>query len=304
MPSPISSPISLPTSSPNSSTVTPESLVAQVQNLFSMPDTAIKLNELVGQPDTSNQEIIDVLQLDTALAATVLRLANSAWYGLPTKVDTLSRAVTLIGHSALRDLVLAAGFIKRFQGIPSEFVNMKTFWDNSVACGVAARNIAKRLRLASGEQIFLAGLLHKIGRLVFFASSPTQYYQVLVGAEGGESGLVSAERKVFGFTYAELGGELLKKWNLPTVLQSVVTHQLDSDACTDYPRERAVLEVAADMAQFLSPDIKLGPGEVRYFPNISEVVWTDLGLTREALDEITEISVVQAFELIELINAG
>lgn len=283
--------------------LTPQRLVQEVQHLFSLPDVALRLNDMVGNPDTTNKQIVEVLQLDAGLAATVLRLANSAWYGLPSKVDTLSRAITLIGHRALRDLVLAAAFIKRFQGIPGEFVNMKTFWDNSVACGVVARNLSRRCRLHESEQMFLAGLLHKIGRLVFFEARPNDYREVLAqAADTSEASIIAAERRVFGFCYAELGGELLKLWRLPPILQNVVANQLNSERYTDYPRERAILQVAADMAHFLSPDIKLGPGEVRYTPVFDDVVWMDLGITPEELNEVTDISLLQTYELIEIVN--
>ena len=285
------------------SPLTPALLVEETQHLFSLPDVALRMNELMNDPDTSNKQIVDVLQLDPGLVATALRLANSAWYGLPSKVDTLSRAVTLIGHSALRDLVLGAAFIKRFQGIPGEFVNMKTFWDNSVACGVVARNLSRRCRLHEGEQMFLAGLLHKIGRLVFFVARPREYREVLARTVDTDAvSLIAAERGVFGFSYMELGGELLKRWHLPPILQDVVANQLNSGHLSNHPRERAVLQVAVDMAHFLSPDIKLGPGEVLYLPRFDDVVWMDLGLTPEDVTEVADISLIQTYELIEIVN--
>jgi len=283
--------------------MTPQELVAEVRHLFSLPDVALRLNELVGDPDATNKQIVEILQLDAGLAATVLRLANSAWYGLSSKVDTLSRAITLIGHGALRDLVLAAAFIKRFQGIPGEFVNMKTFWDNSVACGVVSRNLSKRCRLHESEQMFLAGLLHKIGRLVFFEARPNQYREVLAqAADGSEAAIITSERNVFGFCYAELGGALLNEWHLPPILQNVVANQLNSEKFTDYPRERAILQVAADMAHFLSPDIKLDSRELLYKPEFSEVVWMDLGISPDDLTEVADISLIQTYELIEIVN--
>jgi len=285
---------------------TPLELIDDVQHLFSLPDVALRLNDLVSNPDTTTPKIVEVLQLDPGLAATVLRLANSAWYGLPSKVDTLSRAVTLIGLGALRDLVMAAAFIKRFQGIPGEFVNMKSFWDNSVACGVVARNLSRRCRLPESERMFLAGLLHKIGRLVFFVARPDAYREVLAQADdASEPAVIAAETRVFGFTYAQLGGALLARWHLPPLLQSLVANQLNSERITDYPRERAILQVAADMAHFLSPDIKLGPGQaVNYTAAFDDVVWMDLGLTPEIVSEVADISLIQAYELIEIVNPG
>ena len=97
-------------------TLTPQLLAQEVETLFSLPDVALRLNELIDQPDTSTQDLVEVVQLDAAIAATVLRLANSAWYGLPSKVDTISRAITLIGQKALRDLVLSTSVIARVRG--------------------------------------------------------------------------------------------------------------------------------------------------------------------------------------------
>lgn len=283
--------------------MTPQSLVAEVRRLFSLPDVALRLNELVSDPDSSNQQIVEVLQLDTGLAATVLRMANSAWYGLSSQVDSLARAVALIGHSALRDLVLAVAFIQRFRDIPGELVNMKTFWDNSVACGVAARNLARQCRLRDSEQMFLAGLLHKVGRLVFFAARAQDYRLVLARAEDqSEAALVAAERQQFGFCHADLGGELLQLWQLPPRLCSVVAHQYSSGQISDYPRERAILQVAGDMANYLSPDIRLEAAELHYAPQFDDVVWTDLGLQAEDLTQVLDVSLLQTYELIEIIN--
>jgi len=279
-------------------------LVAEVQHLFSLPDVAMRLNALVDEPDASNRRIVEVLRLDAGLAATVLRLANSAWYGLSNQVDDLGRAVTLIGHRALRDLVLAVTFIRRFQDIPGQLVNMKTFWDNSVACGVLARNLSLRCHPRDSEQMFLAGLLHKVGRLVFLTARARDYRLVLARAEDDSApALVAAEHRVFGFCHADVGSALLGFWRLPPLLQEVVAQQYSSGRIGDYPRERAILQVAGDMAHFLSPDIRLQPGAARYEPCFDEVVWMDLGLGPEDARAVLDLSLPQVYELTEIVNA-
>ena len=205
--------------------MTPQQLVLEVEHLFSLPDVAIRINELIDQPDTSTKELVEVVQLDAGISATVLRLANSAWYGLPSRVDTISRAITLIGMKALRDLVLSTSVITTFKGISSEFVDMMDFWDNSVTCGVVTRNLARKCGIRESERMFLAGLMHKVGRLVFYASRPVQYRQVLMDKDAGEAAIIEAERAVFGFTYAELGGALLRAWRLPESLDEMIAFQ-------------------------------------------------------------------------------
>lgn len=282
--------------------MTPQLLVQDVKHLFSLPDVAMRLNELLDKPEVSARELVEVVQLDASLAATVLRLANSAWYGLPRKVDTISRAITLIGQQALRDLVLSTAVITNIKGIPEEFVNLLDFWDNSVNCGVVSRNLAKRCGIQASERMFLAGLLHKIGRLVFYASQPVRYRQVLRDRDMGEAAIVEAERRVFGFTHAELGAALLRAWRVPNVLDEIVAHQIEPLRCRDYQKEAAVLHVAADVAFHMSPDIKGRSSLGDYDLSFDEAAWNLLGLDRGVLVDVMQTSLVQAFELLEIVN--
>ena len=282
--------------------MSPQQLVQEVEHLFSLPDVAIRLNELIDQPDTSTKELVDVVQLDAGIAATVLRLANSAWYGLPSRVDTISRAITLIGTKALRDLVMSTSVITTFKGISSEFVDMMDFWDNSVTCGVVTLNLAKKCGVRESERMFLAGLLHKVGRLVFYSSRPVQYRQVLIDKDMGEAAVVEAERAVFGFTYAELGGVLLRAWRVPEALDEVIAYQLNPFEAPYYNKEAAIVHMAADMAFHMSPDIKARFQLGDYNLTFDEEVWTSLELAREQLAEIMQTSLIQSFELLEIVN--
>ena len=282
--------------------MTPQQLVQEVEHLFSLPDVAVRLNELIDQPDTSTKQLVDVVQLDAGIAASVLRLANSAWYGLPSRVDTISRAITLIGTKALRDLVMSASVITSFKGISSEFVDMMDFWDNSVTCGVVTRNLAKKCGIRESERMFLAGLLHKVGRLVFYASRPVQYRQVLMDKDMGEAAVVEAERAIFGFTYAELGGALLRAWRVPEALDEVIAYQLNPFDAPYYNKEAAIVHMAADIAFHMSPDIKARFQLGDYNLTFDEEVWASLELERDLLAEIMQTSLIQSFELLEIVN--
>lgn len=283
-------------------TLTPQLLAKEVETLFSLPDVALRLNELIDQPDTSTQDLVDVVQLDAAIAATVLRLANSAWYGLPSKVDTISRAITLIGQKALRDLVLSTSVIRTFKGISSEFVDMRDFWDNSVTCGVVTRNLAQRCGMREAERMFLAGLLHKIGRLAFYASRPVQYRQVLQDRSSGESAIIASEEFVFGFNYAQLGAALLRAWRVPSALDEVVEYQLDPLQAPNQAREAAIVHVAGDIAYHMAPDIKARFELGEYNLTFRESAWEVLNLERSVLADTMQNSLIQSFELLEIIN--
>lgn len=282
--------------------MTPQQLAQEVETLFSLPDIAIRLNELIDLPNTSTQDLVEVVQLDAGIAATVLRLANSAWYGLPAKVDTISRAITLIGQRALRDLVLSTSVIRTFKGISAEFVDMRDFWDNSVTCGVVTRNLAQKVGMRETERMFLAGLLHKVGRLVFYASRPVQYRQVLQDRQHGEAAIIEAERAVFGFDYAQLGAALLRSWRVPAALDEVIEFQLTPLEAPNQAKEAAIVHMAGDIAFHMAPDIKARFQLGEYNLTFLESAWDTLNLERAVLAEIMQNSLIQSFELLEIIN--
>jgi HD-like signal output (HDOD) protein len=282
--------------------LSPQLLAKEVENLFSLPDVAIRLNDLIDQPDTSIQQLVEVVQLDAGISATVLRLANSAWYGLPSGVDTISRAINLIGQKALRDLVMSTSVITTFKGISAEFVDMRDFWDNSVTCGVVMRNLAQKCGIRGAERMFLAGLLHKIGRLAFYVSRPVQYRQVLQNQHQGEAAIIQAEQEVFGFTFAQLGAALLRAWRVPSALDEVVEYQVDPLQAPNWSKEAAILHVAADISYHMAPDIKARFQLGEYNLTFQESAWGSLDLERSVLAEIMQNSLIQSFELLEIIN--
>jgi HD-like signal output (HDOD) protein len=282
--------------------MTPHALAQEAGALFSLPEVALRVNELIGRPNVTGQELADVVALDPAMTARLLRLANSAFFGLPAKVETVSRAITLIGHKALQDLVLTTSVIQAFKGIPEEFVDMGTFWDNSTTCGVIARTLARHCRLGEPERLLVAGLLHGIGKLVFYLKRPDEYREVLRIDGAGEQAIAHAERQVFGFTYAQLGGALLGVWGLPEMLQIVVAHHLAPSRAPEFHREVAVVHIASDMAGSLTPSIKTGHPLGPYAPGFDPAAGELLGATPELLEEVRQASLLQAFEVLEILN--
>lgn len=284
--------------------MTPQSLASEVSTLFALPDVALRACTVMDSPTSSARELVAVIELDAGLTSTVLRLANSALYGQSGRVENLSRAVTLIGHQALRDLVLATSAVQTFRDIPEAFMDMDTFWANSISCGVLADLIARRLRLAERGTLFIAGLMHGVGRLVFYATRPTEYREVLrrVNAEGAD--LIAAERQVFGFTYAELGAALLQAWDLPEKLQVLVGHQLTPAKAPAFAREAAVVHLARDMTATLAPCLKTKAPLASYTPDPAYLSELGLDLSQTDLDDIRLDAMATSLEIIEIVRPG
>jgi HD-like signal output (HDOD) protein len=281
--------------------LTPRELANEVSSLFSLPDLVIRACTVMESPTASVQDLIEVIELDANLTATVLRLANSALYGSRGKIETLTRAVALIGHNALRDLVLATAAVNTFRDIPAEFVDMNTFWDNSTTSAMLARLLADRLRMRDGESLFLAGLLLGVGRLVFYVRRPAQYREALEHAR--EISLADAERRVFGFSHADLGAALLESWGLPEKLTLAVRYQLDPTATPDFAKEVALIHLAGDLAANLAPCLKTEYEPETYRPDSRA---TDsmqlLGLSPATLKEISLEGQVASLEISEILH--
>jgi HD-like signal output (HDOD) protein len=279
-------------------------LVQEVGTLFSLPDVVVRLNELIESGEATTAELGEVVELDPGLAAAVLKLANSAWYGLPSHVDTLSTAVMLVGQKALRTLALSASVVKTFRGIPENLLDMRAFWDGSIACGVMARNLGRTCRVPEEERLFIAGLLLGVGKLVFLARRPTQYRDVLALAGEGDAAMVAAERRLFGFDYAELGSELLRTWKLPEILPFLVGSHLAPHAAKAWPREAAVVFAAAAIATTIAPAIHGSAPLAGFDLEFEPEVWSRLAIQPAMIPEVITASVAQARELAEIVNAG
>nr|WP_305909148.1 HDOD domain-containing protein [Methylomarinum sp. Ch1-1]MDP4522037.1 HDOD domain-containing protein [Methylomarinum sp. Ch1-1] len=153
--------------------MTSKMLAEKVNTLFSLPDVALRVNELLNEDTCNNADLVAVIQHDPALTAKLLKIVNSAYFGFSGKIDTISRAVTMIGQKSLRNLVVATTVTESFKGIPEHLVDMNTFWYHSVTSGVLARLLAKLCHRQDCERFFIAGLLHSIGKLVFLAFIPS-----------------------------------------------------------------------------------------------------------------------------------
>ena len=264
--------------------MTPQELVKDIGELVSMPGVAVRINTMVDDAQYSATDIGKVIGQDPGLTVRLLKIANSPLYGFSSQIDTVSRAVTVLGTKQIRDLVLATSAIKAFDGIPNELMTMDDFWQHSIACGLAARELMGKQRAAQGESIFVAGLLHDIGQLVIFNKLPEQARQVLEMAvdEMDEISLSEAEQRVLGFDHAQVGAELIRQWQLPQSLYECVAFHHQPAAADVFRFEAAIVHLAntlAVMAELDTTDFE--EGEV---PLLDPQVWEITGLDKDVVE--------------------
>lgn len=267
-------------------------LVQGVGELVSLPQVFLRINKLVENPDSTTADIAEVVSQDPAFTVRLLRIANSSLYGFSSSIETVSRAVTLIGTSQVRNLALSTSVAGTFAGIPNGLVSMQNFWRHSLYCALIARNLAKRTGL-DAEALFTAGLLHDIGELVIFNRLPGQAREVLLMVldSGDQLPVYQAEQQILGFDHAAVGGELARQWGLPPMLTECIAYHHDIGQAQRCPQETALVHIANILAQLAEVDT-LNLGDV---VPIDPLAWKNVALDAP---EVIEPMVRQAQQAI------
>lgn len=216
------------------------------RRLAPMPEVCLRVNEMAQDPKYSALDLANEISHDVALAAHVLKLANSAYYNFPARIDTLTRAVMVIGTQDLSSMVLALGAIAAF---PEKFIariNVEQFWRHSIYTGLLARRLGGicSTPVLHRERLFVAGVLHDIGQLVMFEQIPELTAVMYRYAQHSDVPFHLAERIVFGLSHDQIGAELAKIWNLPESLQAILRYQFEPEKAGKYALEASVVLIA------------------------------------------------------------
>jgi HD-like signal output (HDOD) protein len=197
----------------------------ELDKLPTMPVVAAQMIELINAPDTSASQLAKVVEKDPAVAARVLKIANSSFYSMSRQVTTLSTAIVILGERTLKNLVLATSL----RGMHQSFGNIEQMlWEDSMVCALGSRFLARKLLLVDPEEAFMAGLFHHIGKVVLNNqdAGARQLISEMITSECHE--LAEHEREVFGATHAEIGAAVLEHWHLSEPLSLVALHHFDA----------------------------------------------------------------------------
>jgi putative nucleotidyltransferase with HDIG domain len=274
-----------------------DSFIGDNIKVFSVPSVFTRLNNAINNPRTSVTEIGRIISEDQGLTARLLRLANSPFYGYPSKIETIFDAVLIMGTKQIQDLALATSVIAVFKGIPHEFVSMDTFWHHSIACGVIARVVAGYRREPNVELFFTAGILHDIGRLIMFSRASEKYSEIMLNCRQHKQLLFKAELETMGFDHAELGGALLKRWNLPPNLTEMVAFHHNPPKAYQYSFETSIIHVA----DIIGHALQIGNSGDPFIPPLHDSAWNQLSLPSRILPLIVDQSLQQFAATIQII---
>lgn len=226
-------------------TVTIEGLVARTQSLAPVPSIYFKVRDLIEQPDASVVELARIIAVDPALTARLLSIVNSPVYAQSRPVETISRAVNMLGMQQIHDLVLVTSLYSAFSAFDRIAGEMRAFWDASVR---RAALIAALVEYDK-ERLFVLGLLGDLGLPVLLMHQPDLVRRARVLAEQTRQPLHAAERMLIGFDHAELGGALLAAWKLPAAIHQPIGHQSHFQGVVPHARETAWLHLSSVMVE-------------------------------------------------------
>ena len=263
--------------------MTPPSLsemIGRIHGLPVMPAVALEVLDSMAGADTDIKDLARRITQDQAIAARVLRVANSPLYGLQMRVASIHDAIVVLGFSAVRSLVLAAAIVTSLPAGRCPGFNQERFWRHVLGTAVAAQALAKPLK-RSPEPLFIAGLLHDIGRLVMVALYPEHYTRVLDQVGEQDCCLRDGEQTVFGFDHAAVGAALAGRWNFPAdIVDALAWHHEPERGTPD--GMAAVIHYADAISQALDLD----GAENGQMPRLHQKTIDGLGLDWQKLTEV------------------
>jgi len=235
---------------------TSEDLVRGKVRLASLPDVYSKIVEALNVPGCAASHLAEIVSKDSSISVRLLKLVNSAFYALPNKVDSISRAITLLGTKELLSLALGISIVRMFRNIPTELIDMEAFWKHSIRVGLFAQQLARRKGLAEIEMFFVGGLLHDIGRLVMLVEMPEYYARALFAAHNGGIAIYQAERQELAYDHGQIGRMLGELWRLSRTLSQMIGwhHKPQGDR---YSLETCIIHLADFMANALGAETNL-----------------------------------------------
>jgi putative nucleotidyltransferase with HDIG domain len=263
-----------------------------------VPSIVLEMNEVISNPLSTADQMAQVINKSPSLTAQLLRIVNSSFYGLPSPVDRVSLAVTLIGTRELSALALGISIMSLFKKIPGRLLNMQLFLQHSLACGIVSRLLAAHKAMRQTEQMFTSGLLHDIGRLVTFIHFPEDILSCMGHAARTGVSLVAAEKDQFGCHHGHIGKYMLHQWRLPLSFENnVCFHHEPADAPD--PAAAALIHVADLLVNALG----IGSSGERCVPPLDPHAWEAAGLSPDGFETVVQQAVHQFNTLDFLLQA-
>jgi len=266
-----------------------KAIINGIQDLPTLPLVAQRLQDVMEDPLSSAEDAARIIEGDQSLAAKVLSLVNSAYYGLPREITKIAQAVPLLGFRATSQLALSISVINLFNDQEEGRFDREALWLHSIGCAVCAQKIAKKARYPRPEDCFSGGLLHDVGKLVQDQFLHEELLAIVEHTEKEEISFLEAERNRLGIDHAIIGEWLARKWKLPLpVVVSIRHHHEPIDERKGFSMSQDCVVDVVRLADTMCRHLGIGQSGDRLIPEITQELWNRLDLGSEDVDEISD----------------
>ncbi len=255
--------------------------------IATLPEVTMKIIEVVQDPRSTAHDLHEIVKNDPALSSRVLRVVNSAFYGLPGQIGSIDRAIMLLGLNAVKNIAIAASLSKMFRsGATHDDLTGKDLWTHSVAVGAANKLITQAIGLALPDEAFLAGLIHDIGIVAELQCCSQEIPKIVEAMRAGGLDILTAEEKVLGANHQEIGALLAAKWKFPRSFQFVTGYHHNP---TELAQENRLLACVTYVADHVCTQKGLGIVKIQQeYPPLDQSILEEIKLSESALDDVFE----------------
>jgi len=276
-------------------------LERRIREIPTLPSVASKVMQILENPRSSAADVERVIMYDQAMATRVLKLVNSAYYGFPRRISTVSQAVVILGFVTVKNLILSISVADFFVMLgKTRIFNRAELWRHSVGTAVAARILARKAHFPQLEEVFMAGLLHDIGKVILDHYFPQEFAQVIQLAQEKKISIYEAELEVIGISHAVVGQWIADHWNLPQLLVEVINYHHQPFENKDYWATTALVHVADIIAR----QARIGSGGDDVQPTIRPNVLEWLRIKDQDFQEVQKQLELELLQADDLMNIG
>ena len=255
---------------------------AKIESFPALPAIVTKVLAVTADPESSANDLMQVILPDQAMCAAILKVANSAFFGIPREVSTIERAVVVLGQEEIKNIVIGKAIFASFPKMTRETrQKVGLFWEHPFTCGLAAKLIGEDLHISPSE-LFIAGLIHDIGKLAMFLSFPERYPILQELSNHPLFDDIAKERKIFTVSHDQVGLQLAMKWLLPEQLMAAIGYHHTPRNATLFRQYPLIIQVADIVSlMYCSPEFFKAQDVSKIFSDFlpeTGILWQDTGL--------------------------
>ncbi|MFH1843874.1 MAG: HDOD domain-containing protein [bacterium] len=273
-----------------------------MKEIPTLPIIYQELFKLMQDPNVTIADLADIISNDQALTAKLLRLVNSAYYGYQREIQTISRALVVLGFRAIRNAALALSIFDQFSGEESDsHLNIVKFWEHSVTVASICKVLAEKVTPNLAEEAFVIGLLHDTGKLIMKKYFPADFDTLTHHLAADEKCWIEGEKELFPVNHATIGKTVFRAWDFPASVVEAIQFHHDSIDASSHPQLISLLQVSNSISYHLEMGSPLSHGPTPIDPDVFDI----LGITPDfalALVETYKIEVKQSMEILNLMG--